>query len=683
MQKTLQKRKEQTKKKKPAKTLKQSFGTAIRDPRSLDWKRLAARFVPYILIFIAGFALYSHSVDYPLENLDENVIIGSNLPFISDFSNVKAAFMRDAFFSTHGKEFYRPLQNISYMVDAQIGKGKPSGFRFMTIFLHCVACCVLLFFLRGLKFGAILSAFFAIGYALHPLFTHVAVWVPSRGDILLAIFGVLTFFFFLKYSQTGNRLYAFLHIAAYACSVFSKETSIIFPFIIIGYYFIVRPRRRPSVLLIPLLGEGLLIGLYLLLRNAVVKAATSGQIFGIGPLFSNLATIPETMEKYLLPIHNLSPLATYSTMTTSLGLFFILLLAVALYLTRKRGIPTDQIVFFTFWFLILLVPGMMYRHELSTKAYDYLEHRAYFPLMGIVVIACHLVRVFPWKRALLPAGVLYLFWLGYSAYGHSMDYRNVIAFYDAVIQSNPENSLAYNDRGIAKTKLGDYAGALKDYAASIRTAPQYAKPINNRGNLWYKNNKFDSAFADYNEAIRRSPAFAEPYNGRGVIEYMWRQYDNAIKDFDKAISLDNSYADAYNSRASVKAAIADRDGAIRDYETAIRLKPDYAVAIENLKRVRAFSIGGTVRSGTESPTTRANEHNQAGVNKGRAGDYLGALKEFSEAIKLNPNDGAAYTNRGNTKQALHDREGALRDWKKGADLGNQDAKETLKRMSGK
>ena len=236
-----------------------------RNGKSYDFKRLALNFAPCILIFITGFALYSHTVKFPLENLDEPVIITSNLPFISNFSNVGSALTRDAFFSTHGKEFYRPMQNLSYMIDAQIDGGKPFGFRFMTILLHCLTCCVLYFFLRTLKFDLFISAFFALAYTAHPLFTHIAVWIPSRGDILLALFGMLTFIFFMKYMQTQNRGYLILHIASFFLTVYSKETAVLFPFVLLAYFFLVPPKRQSSVLIAPLSGDVAVILSYLLL----------------------------------------------------------------------------------------------------------------------------------------------------------------------------------------------------------------------------------------------------------------------------------------------------------------------------------------------------------------------------------------------------------------------------------
>ena len=49
-------------------------------------------------------------------------------------------------------------------------------------------------------------------------------------------------------------------------------------------------------------------------------------------------------------------------------------------------------------------------------------------------------------------------------------------------------------------------------------------------------------------------------------------------------------------------------------------------------------------------------------------DYQGAIKDFSEAIKFNPDYTMAYNNRGIIKGSLQDFEGALEDFNKAVEL---------------
>ncbi|MFS8118818.1 MAG: tetratricopeptide repeat protein, partial [Microcoleus sp.] len=65
-----------------------------------------------------------------------------------------------------------------------------------------------------------------------------------------------------------------------------------------------------------------------------------------------------------------------------------------------------------------------------------------------------------------------------------------------------------------------------------------------------------------------------------------------------------------------------------------------------------------------------------------------AIADFNEALRINPNYALAYANRGNIRAKLGDKEAAIQDFQKAADLfqkqGDQDsyqkAIDTLKRL---
>jgi tetratricopeptide (TPR) repeat protein len=78
---------------------------------------------------------------------------------------------------------------------------------------------------------------------------------------------------------------------------------------------------------------------------------------------------------------------------------------------------------------------------------------------------------------------------------------------------------------------------------------------------------------------------------------------------------------------------SDNQGAIADYNEAIRLNPNDAVAYYN-----------------------------RGNAKSDLGDNQGAIADYNEAIRLNPNDAEAYYNRGVVKSDLGDNQGAIADY---------------------
>ena len=60
------------------------------------------------------------------------------------------------------------------------------------------------------------------------------------------------------------------------------------------------------------------------------------------------------------------------------------------------------------------------------------------------------------------------------------------------------------------------------------------------------------------------------------------------------------------------------------------------------------------------------------------GDFAGAIDDYSQVIKINPKDSDALFNRAKAKKAIGDIKGACEDWRKAADLGDNDATKFLR-----
>ncbi len=153
------------------------------------------------------------------------------------------------------------------------------------------------------------------------------------------------------------------------------------------------------------------------------------------------------------------------------------------------------------------------------------------------------------------------------------DYADAIKDYTAAIQLKPDLVDAYNNRGVAKRKLGQHFAAISDYDTAIRLKSDYASAYINRGNAKADLGQHDDAIADYDTAIRLNPDDADAYNNRGNAKYELGQHAAAISDYDTAIRLNPDDADAYYNRGNTKAWLGQHFAAISDYDIAIRLDP--------------------------------------------------------------------------------------------------------------
>ncbi len=141
---------------------------------------------------------------------------------------------------------------------------------------------------------------------------------------------------------------------------------------------------------------------------------------------------------------------------------------------------------------------------------------------------------------------------------------------------------------------------------------------------------------------------------RGAIRLRAHEPDRAIEDFARAIQLNPNDGLAYNNRgvayqsqaasqtdAQQRAATLSR--AIDDYEQAARLDPENAAIHYNLGLVYA-----------ETPELAAPTVPPTAKSRTVAKPFHRALDEFTEAIRLNPNDADFYHNRGRLYGQLGD-----------------------------
>ena len=135
-----------------------------------------------------------------------------------------------------------------------------------------------------------------------------------------------------------------------------------------------------------------------------------------------------------------------------------------------------------------------------------------------------------------------------------------------------------NDRGMIYLEQGEYQLAIDAFDEAIRLDPQDAIAYYNRGIAYNGQGRgdtrgaarFNRAKQDFDQAIRLNPQ-ADAYYNRGVAYRNLGQYENAIEDFDEATSLDPQYAEAYYLRGSVYGALGKSVEAERDFAKAKEL----------------------------------------------------------------------------------------------------------------
>jgi tetratricopeptide (TPR) repeat protein len=187
-----------------------------------------------------------------------------------------------------------------------------------------------------------------------------------------------------------------------------------------------------------------------------------------------------------------------------------------------------------------------------------------------------------------------------QAYSVKGDPTAALASYDAALRLEPNNAPTYLSRAYAHRQLRNFAQAIADCTTALRLDPENATAYTSRGIAYHEAGDYDKAIADYDEAIRRGATEVAVYLSRGIAQHEAGAYDKAIADFSEAIRREPNNSGAYNNRAlshRKKGAIA---AAIADYEMSIKLDRTSGYGYAGLAWIWATAIDPALRDGTKA-----------------------------------------------------------------------------------
>jgi tetratricopeptide (TPR) repeat protein len=179
-------------------------------------------------------------------------------------------------------------------------------------------------------------------------------------------------------------------------------------------------------------------------------------------------------------------------------------------------------------------------------------------------------------------------------------------------------AVEHANKAVKLAQAGSYDEAIAEFTKAIQLSPNDARIYNDRGWAYYKLNRFPEAIEDFSKAIEIAPKDYAGYSGRGVMLVAQNQNDAALVDLNKALELKPDEAQTLRFRASAYKNLKQYDLAIQDY-TAVLSKSD-------------------PNSGDQAKLATADLFAKRGYVYSLAQQYENAIKDYKEALRLNPND---------------------------------------------
>jgi len=406
--------------------------------------------------WLAGLALvaltalaFSNSFSAGLA-LDNQVLITGD-PRIREATshNIGQIFAHTFWWPNGEAGIYRPVATLSYLFNyAILGNGsQPAGYHWINFLLHAANVLLVFALMLRLLGGFRVPLFIAGLWAVHPVLTESVTNIVGRADLLAGTAVLSGFLMYLMSAEaTGGRRIGWLAglAAATAVGVYSKESAVVLPGVIILYELALSRRFRAmlwgcAATLLPIAG--------MLWQRSLVLAASPGAEFpfvdnpiaGANFWIGRLTAIKVLARYFWLTIWPLKLSADYSYSEIPLVRGSVadwtawIAVAVVLCLVALAWRRNRLVFFFPCFGFLNLLPASNLLFPIGTIM---AERLLYLPLIGwlaCLVIAIHSVRRAHVLLTVIVVGFAIRTWV------RNLDWRDDLAMATASVQASPQS----------------------------------------------------------------------------------------------------------------------------------------------------------------------------------------------------------------------------------------------------
>lgn len=590
-----------------------------------------------VLLFLIPIFVFGRSAFFGYVMHDDDKMILEN-PALEEGFNLKTAFTTDAWFMDARIELYRPWQSITYMVDYAIGKESATVYHVHNL-LAFIAGVWLLFLFLSTYFTPLLAWAGTLAYSVNLLNPHTTGWIAARGDLYLMVFAMGFLLLLRKYQQSGSGKFLWWAIPVFFLALLSKESAVaLLPVAAVMLYADKGKMPVGKEWTWLAINAAVFFGYYAMRAPSIADAGN----LSVTAFFSNTRSLGEELFKMIVPL-GFSVMPGYNVFWTLGGL--VMLLGLGFLVVKFK--PSQKVLLTggAIW-LASLLPSMAYEPSFAGVAYDYLDHRAWFPYTGVLLILLGILDKMKWestKTAPILFTACVAIWSGVNMWRIGV-YKDWEPYYQNAIATNPGSGLANLNYGSLLRDKGEWELAMPYMEKGAQLSPEYTDAKIRLAEAYFKTNKYQQAIDVATEALMKEPTNAMALQFRGSAYGASGRPDAAVEDFKKILQ-----AEPENQHALFNLGIAYKESgklneAIETLSKLIVIKPDFP-----------------------------NAYYERGFCYGRMGLFPQAKADMEQSLAYQPQHGASYFFRGRTFEALGNIESACADWKKALELGVTDA----------
>jgi tetratricopeptide (TPR) repeat protein len=536
----------------------------------------------------------------------------------------------------------RPLVGLSLAVNYALSGFDVWSYHLVNLAIHLIAGLLLFGIVRRTLLNPRLSSRFgehstglalsiALIWLVHPLQTQSVTYIIQRGESQMGMFYFLTLYCVIRSDQSSRKgLWYGAAVAAATLGMLSKQIMVTAPIVVLVYDFLflsgslAQSLRKRWPLYAGLAASWAVLAATIIAapRNPTAGFAVQSispwdyfkSEFGVIIYYIRLSFWPDP-----LCLDYAWPKAVSAGRVLPYAMAVLALESATAWALWKR----KPIAFLGVWFFGILSVSSTFM-PFSDLAF---EHRMYLSLAAVVVLAV-LAGYTLMRRAggvRLPAGdtrlksrmavaslavALLASILVVLTIRRNADYGDGVRMWQDAASKRPENARALTNLGEFLAKRGDLNQAVQAFSQAVKVNPDYALAHENLGMALVQENKPDEAIDQLSSAIQIDPTSYDGYTRLGAALASKQRFDEAEAAFSKALAIVPDYAPALANLGFAQ----ERQGKTEDALNSLNKALPHT-ATNNLSARIHFSIGTIMAS---------------------RGDSSGAVREYREALKLEP-----------------------------------------------
>lgn len=551
-----------------------------KSPKPVLQKAVNVKFL-YALIAILAFVLYANTIPNKY-SLDDSYVTSVN-PVVQQGIKAIPTIFSSNYINMNAEEGgqlsygYRPVAKATYAIEWQFFGENPHVSHFINLLLYALTGILLFSLLRKLLKGySIWLPFLTVlFFMVHPLHTEVVASLKNREELLSFLGALLSVRYFLRWHETGRKIFILWALVAFALGYMSKVNVLTFVFIIplIFYFFTdIKPKK---IILTSLMVLGILILLALIPRYIIGTAIRPIQFIEnplqFDPTFAErIGTSMMALLFYLKMLvfphplvfyygFNMIPVTTFSNPLVWLS--FLLhagMFGYAVYTIRKKSLLSFAILFYLFNIGI-------FSNLLAPPTGIVAERFMYVASLGFcLALAYGLFRLFKTDPADASIPVKTANWLVITAViiaipasakviDRNTDWETDMTLYEAdmpYLENSAKANFIYatnlRSKIVEKLKNGtpreniipEAMTAIKHFKLAVAVYPQYPDAWNNLGESFLLLlNESDSSIRYFEKAVETNPELVAAYYNLGYTYQVTEQYEKSVKNYEKALEL--------------------------------------------------------------------------------------------------------------------------------------------------